>query len=76
MADDRGMDDLQKYKRDYTDEACKNIQVMNRLNQREMQALRQTEKIKDLEAKNGKLKMDLEAKIKQYALLENDFENL
>jgi len=76
MADDKGMDDLQKYKRDYTDEACKNIQVMNRLNQREMQALRQTEKIKDLEAKNGKLKMDLEAKIKQYALLENDFENL
>ena len=76
MADDKGMDDLQKYKRDYTDEACKNIQVMNRLNQREMQALRQTEKIKDLEAKNGKLKMDLEAKIKQYALLENDHENL
>ena len=46
MADDKGMDELQKLKRDYTEEACKNIQVMNRLNQREQQAFKQTEKFK------------------------------
>ena len=46
----------QKLKRDYLDEACKNIQVMRRLNQRDIAAVDSSKKVEMLQSENNELK--------------------